>query len=195
MSASAALCVVLGYLSGSVPFGVLLALGVAGEDVRTQGSGNIGATNVARVVGKKWGLVVLVLDASKGALPVLATLVRFPDHPWLQAVAGLAAVLGHVFPVWLKFRGGKGVATSLGALAVLAPAAAGLGALAFVFVFAIFRLSSLGSLIGALVAVASMWAMRGPRAHAGLGTVLLLLLVWTHRSNLARLWRRQETRL
>ena len=195
MSAWPALLAVLGYLSGSVPFGVLLPRWLGGEDVRKKGSGNIGATNVARVMGKKVGLGVLGLDVAKGALPVLAALGCFPAQPWVHAGVGLSAVLGHVFPVWLKFRGGKGVATSLGVLTVLMPSAAGLGALMFIGLFAAFRVSSVGSLAGALAAVVAGRILGCPLPYAELGTGLLGLLLWTHRGNLARLWRRQEPRI
>src|SRR5712692_3323505 len=101
--------VVLGYLSGSIPYGALLAKWIKGVDVRRAGSGNIGATNVARVAGRKLGVLVLLLDAAKGALPVLISL-HWSSENWLHATVGLAAFLGHVFPIWLRFRGGKGVA-------------------------------------------------------------------------------------
>ncbi|MCI0574380.1 MAG: glycerol-3-phosphate acyltransferase, partial [Myxococcaceae bacterium] len=124
----APLLLVAGYLCGSVPFGVLVARWLRGVDVRQRGSGNIGATNVARVAGKRLGLVVLLLDALKGAAPVVLARALLPGEAALQAAAGLAAVLGHVFPVWLRLRGGKGVATALGVAAVLVPWAALAGA-------------------------------------------------------------------
>src|SRR5690606_4246297 len=115
------LLALLGYLSGSIPFGLLIARWARGVDVRQVGSGNIGATNVVRAAGKGLGLLVLALDALKGALPVWLTLRLIPDG-WVPAcvVAGFA-VVGHIFPVWLKLRGGKGVATAAGVLGVLAP--------------------------------------------------------------------------
>ena len=120
--------VLLGYLSGSIPFGLLVVRAARGVDVRGQGSGNIGATNVARVAGKGLGVRVLVLDALKGALPVLLARAVEPT-PLVPALVGAAAFAGHVAPPWLGFRGGKGVATALGVLAVLAPRAALAGAL------------------------------------------------------------------
>src|SRR6516164_2908611 len=104
----AVLLVLLAYLSGSVPYGALLTRWLKGVDVRSAGSGNIGATNVARVAGRGLGVVVLVLDAAKGAVPAALSL-WLSCVPTVQAVVGLSAVLGHVFPVWLRFRGGKGV--------------------------------------------------------------------------------------
>jgi glycerol-3-phosphate acyltransferase PlsY len=186
-----ALLLMGGYLSGSVPFGVLLTRG-RGLDIRTQGSGNIGATNVARVAGKKLGVLVLLLDAAKGALPVLAALELLPDLPWLHAGVGLAAFLGHVFPVWLKLKGGKGVATALGVLLVLVPVSALAGAAAYAVLFALTRVSSVGSLVAGAVAVASAFALGAPRPYAALCALLFVLMLITHRGNIRRLLRRAE---
>jgi len=190
-----ALLVVAAYFSGSVPFGLLLARAVAGKDVRTEGSGNIGATNVARVVGKKLGAVVLVLDALKGALPVVAAQQLLPGEPLWHDAVGLAAFFGHVFPVWLKFKGGKGVATALGVLVVLLPWAALAGFLVWVTVLAIWRVSSVGSLAGALVAVGVGFAVHRPIEYPAVAVVFLVLMLFTHRSNLQRLISRQENRV
>jgi glycerol-3-phosphate acyltransferase PlsY len=187
--------VVLGYLSGSIPFGLLLVRATRGVDVRERGSGNIGATNVARVAGKPLGVLVLLLDALKGALPVLLARAVEPA-PLVPAVVGLAAFAGHVAPPWLGFRGGKGVATALGVLAVLAPRAALASALTYGVVLALWRISSVGSLLAGLVAVAVAWLVPGtPVASAGLVTVLLAAMLWTHRGNIGRLLRRGEPRL
>jgi acyl phosphate:glycerol-3-phosphate acyltransferase len=186
---------VLGYLSGSVPYGLLLTRIFRGVDVRTRGSGNIGATNVARVAGPGLGALVLVLDALKGALPVLLARAVSADAV-APALVGLAAFAGHVAPPWLGFRGGKGVATALGVLAVLAPRAALAALAAFGLLFALFRVSSVGSLGAGLVAVLVAWCVEGtPRPAAWLTTGLVLLILWTHRGNLARLVRRSEPRL
>ena len=190
-----ALLIAVGYLAGSVPFGLLLARAVAGKDVRTEGSGNIGATNVARVVGKKLGAVVLILDALKGALPVLAALHLLPGQPLWHDAVGLAAFFGHVFPVWLKFKGGKGVATALGVLVVLLPWAALAGFAVWVTIFAIFRVSSVGSLAGALVAVVVGFLVHRPIEYPAVAVVFLVLMLFTHRSNLQRLINRQENRV
>lgn len=185
----------LAYLCGSVPFGVLVAWRLRGVDVRLAGSGNIGATNVARLAGRKLGLVVLVLDALKGALPVVMALWVAPGRDPLHAAVGLTAVLGHVFPVWLRLRGGKGVATALGVTLVLAPWAAVAGAAVYAGLVAAFRLSSLGSLLGATTAVAAAWATGRSREAALLVTVLLALVLWTHRANIRRLLTRSERRV
>ncbi len=186
--------VLLGYLAGSIPFGVLLTRWLRGVDVRQQGSGNIGATNVTRVAGKKLGAVVLLLDALKGALPVALALRLLPGHSLLHAAVGLAAVLGHVYPVWLRLRGGKGVATALGVLLVLVPLAALAGALAYVAVFAVWRVSSLGSLTAGATVVGTSALSDRPREYAGLSAVLFALMLWTHRGNIRRLMLRSERR-
>jgi len=186
--------ILLGYFAGSIPFGVLLTRWLRGVDVRQQGSGNIGATNVTRVAGKKLGAVVLLLDALKGALPVVLALRLLPGLPFLHALVGMAAVLGHVYPVWLKLRGGKGVATALGVLLVLVPLAALAGALAYAAVFAVWRVSSLGSLTAGATVVGTSALTDRPREYAGLSAVLFALMLWTHRSNIGRLLRHTERR-
>ncbi len=187
--------VVFAYLCGSVPFGLLLTRWLKGEDVRASGSGNIGATNVARVAGKRLGVVVLVLDALKGALPVGLFMAWQPEAYGWHAGAALAAVLGHVFPLWLKLRGGKGVATALGVIALLAPLAAAVGAAVYVLSVWLTRLSSLGSLLGGVAAVATAWLLPLPRAYPLLVTGLLALLLFTHRANVRRLVTRAERKL
>ncbi len=191
----AVLLVAAGYLCGSVPFGLLLTRWVRGKDVRAEGSGNIGATNVARVAGKRLGVVVLLLDAAKGALPVVAAMQLWPEAYRLHAGVGLAAFLGHVFPVWLKLRGGKGVATALGALVVLVPLSAGVGFAIFAVLFALLRISSIGSLLGGAAAVAAAFLSRAPIEYAVLAAVLYGLMLYTHRGNIQRLVRRAERKV
>jgi len=187
--------VLLGYLSGSIPFGLILVRATRGVDVRERGSGNIGATNVARVAGKGLGVVVLVLDALKGALPLLLARAVGASEV-VQAAVGLAAFAGHVAPPWLGFRGGKGVATALGVVAVLAPRAALAGALTYALVLALLRISSVGSLLAGIVAVTVAWLVPGTSTLAAvLTSVLLAAMVWTHRGNIGRLLRRGEPRV
>jgi len=194
---SALLVGLAGFLVGSIPFGLLLVRATSGRDVRTIGSGNIGATNALRAGGKVVGLATLALDAGKGALAVWATsvvpLTELPsDAP---ALAGVAAVLGHCYPPWLRFNGGKGVATALGVLLVLAPTLAGLAVLAFVLLFAVTRRASVGS-IGALLVVAGAapWLAPGPDERWAAFAIALVVLV-RHADNLRRLWKGTEGKL
>jgi len=191
----AVLLVALGYLAGSVPFGLIVTKLVAKKDVRAEGSGNIGATNVARVAGKKLGALVLFLDALKAALPVLLAVRLFPAAYPLHAGVGFAAFLGHVFPVWLRFEGGKGVATALGSLAVLLPESAAIGFVVWGAIVLVTRVSSVGSLVGGLCAIVAAFFTGRPLEHALLGVVLLLSMVWTHRGNIQRLVQKKEHRV
>jgi glycerol-3-phosphate acyltransferase PlsY len=141
----------IAYLLGSIPFGVVLAR-ARGVDLRTVGSGNIGATNAARALGKKLGAVVLLCDALKGLLPVLLARHLTAGHPhadWLVAGTALAAFLGHLFPVYQRFRGGKGVATALGVFLAVAPFAALGAVLVYAAAYALWRISAVGSLAAA----------------------------------------------
>jgi glycerol-3-phosphate acyltransferase PlsY len=179
------LFVASGFWIGSIPFGVLLA-GRRGVDIRQQGSGNIGATNVARVLGLRAGLIVLVLDALKGALPTYLALANGPGR-WVVVATGLAAILGHCFSPWLGYRGGKGVATALGVFAVIAPAAVVVALGVFAVVFAATRVPALGSLAGAAAITATLVVRGAPTAYTTLAVVTTLLLIYTHRGNLQRL--------
>ena len=180
--------VLLGFGAGAIPFGVIVARRLGGVDIQAHGSGNIGATNVARVLGVVPGVVVLVLDATKGALPTALALGCAGD-PRIVIATGAAAILGHCFSPWLGWRGGKGVATALGVFLVLTPPLAAIGIGVFALVLAVTRVPALGSLAG----VASIAAiLLGQRAHAlaALAVGTLGLLIYTHRANLAKLRRR-----
>ena len=178
--------IVLAALAGSIPFGLLIAR-ARGIDIRTTGSGNIGATNVSRSLGLKVGAIVLVLDAAKGALPVwLAT--RGCSELGVALVGG-AAILGHCFSPWLRFRGGKGVATALGVFLVIPPAATGLGVVAFALTLALTRVPALGSLVG-VTTIAVTMAIAGSPTLAIFAGAVVGLLIYTHRTNLAALRRR-----
>jgi acyl phosphate:glycerol-3-phosphate acyltransferase len=190
-----ALALLGGYLAGSIPFGVLVTRWKTGKDVRDHGSGNIGATNVARVGGKALGAFVLFLDAAKAAVPVFLAKHYLPESPWVHCAVGAAAFVGHVYPVWLRFQGGKGVATALGSLAVLLPYSAVGGFAVWATVLAIFRVSSVGSLLGALVAVALGFVLPGPREYPWLAVALTAAMLWTHRGNLQRLVKGQENKV
>ena len=181
------------YVAGSIPFGMVLAR-VKGVDLRQIGSGNIGATNVARAMGKGWAIAVLVADAAKGFVPVWLGQ-RFGLPAWAIAAAGGAAIVGHMFTVFLRGRGGKGVATSLGVALALSPVAALIGFGAYVVVFATTRLSSLGSLLGVWT-FGVLFILRDQPPHPlkalALGAGVLVTL--RHRENIVRLVRGEEKR-
>lgn len=187
------------YVLGSIPFGVILASLFAGKDVRASGSGNIGATNVARVAGPLPGILTLLFDTGKGALAVwLAG--RLTDHraTWM-ILAGLAALLGHCFPLWLRFRGGKGVATALGVFAMLSlPAAIG-ALLFFLLVVLIWRYVSLGSVAAAAampLLIYFLWAPHhAPPLVITFSTLFASgLVIYKHDANLQRLVEGTEER-
>ena len=181
---------VVAYLCGSIPFGLLIAKATTGSDVRAAGSGNIGATNVARVAGKPAAIATLVLDALKGLVPVLVA-ARGPESPpMLVSGCATAAVIGHCFPVWLGFRGGKGVATGLGVALALAPVAAAAGAATWLAFYKVFRISSIGSLAGVAVALAVATVTADRYAVYGLVGVALIIVL-RHRTNILRLLARQ----
>ncbi len=195
MIVPAALLVLLAYLIGSLSFALLLVRWRTGRDIRTEGSGNAGATNVLRSHGKALGITVAVLDIAKGAFPVW--LVRqVTADPRYAAAAGLAAILGHVFPLYSGFRGGKGVATAIGAFLVLAPLAALVSVAIFVVVVAITRYVSLGSMLSMalLPPVAGLlFHARQPILIAAAATAVLV--IFKHLENLKRLVRGEERRL
>lgn len=185
--------VVVGYLLGSVPFGLVVSRGLYGEDVRRHGSGNVGATNVLRTFGWPGGVGTLLLDVLKGVLPVVAALEWATDQPYLAVAAGAAAIVGHVYPVYLKFDGGKGVATSAGVFGILAPKALGVAVLLFLAGVGISRYMSAGSLLGAVGFPIAAGYFYGVRAPVTLGAgLVVLLIVWRHRGNLRRLIRGEE---
>ncbi|HEX6739266.1 MAG TPA: glycerol-3-phosphate 1-O-acyltransferase PlsY [Vicinamibacteria bacterium] len=188
-----ALLLAAAYLLGSIPFSYLVAR-ARGVDVRKVGSGNVGATNVMRSAGRAAGLLAFLLDFAKGSAAVLLARTVAPQGS-LPAWSAVAAVLGHMFPVWLRFRGGKGVATGVGAFLPLVPLAAAAAFLIFGLVLAATRYVSLGSIAGA-VTLALLAFLLGPgpavaRAAAGLA----LLIVWKHRGNLQRISHGTESRL
>lgn len=182
------------YLLGAVPFGLILAK-LAGVDVRAAGSGNIGATNVARTAGRGLGILTLVLDALKGAAPVLVARLGLEAGPAVEAGAGLAAILGHVFPVYLRFRGGKGVATALGVFAALTPLATGAAVATFAVLFALFRVVSVGSLGAAVALVAATVLLDGRREVVAVAGLVSALVVLRHAGNIRRLLGGRENKL
>lgn len=179
------LILLFSYLLGSVPTGYLLG-SLSGVDVRQVGSGNVGATNVARVVGKKQGLLTLLGDAAKGFLPVFVSQ-QLGFSAAITSLAALAAFLGHLYPVFLKFQGGKGVATALGAFLALAPAATVVLAFTFSVVALASRTVSLASMVSAGLAPLALWALGYPEPFIVLGLLIALLIIWRHRENIRRL--------
>jgi glycerol-3-phosphate acyltransferase PlsY len=194
---------VVAYLLGSIPFGLILVRMVRGEDVRLTGSGNIGATNVARSGGAKLGIATLILDALKGYLAVFIASVASHrnaevDFGLAASIAALCAILGHVFPVWLKFRGGKGVATAVGAFVGVAPRAVLVVLAIFLVVVLIFRYVSLGSIVAsALFPLLAFFLYRSESSPAGLAVMLgaSLLIILKHKANIRRLLDGTENRL
>jgi glycerol-3-phosphate acyltransferase PlsY len=186
-----ALALCLAYLLGSFPTGVVMSRALAGDDVRAHGSGNPGASNVARTYGMRLGIAVGATDILKGVVPVL--LARGMGVPPAGlALVGAAAVIGHDYSVFMRFRGGKGVATTLGmALGLLLPAAV-LAMLLWAAVIAVSRYSSLASLVALASLPVLMALIAGPPAYVVMTAGLFLLATWKHRENISRLWNGTE---
>lgn len=192
---------VLAYLLGSIPTGYLVARAM-NVDITKVGSGNIGATNAFRVLGKAAGTAVLLVDAAKGAgavllVPWLAERLSGTGSVWLPALGALGSVLGHNYTCWLRFKGGKGIATSAGAMAALLPAAFGITLATWIVVFVLSRYVSLASIIAA-VALPIAAGFTAPAATrwplVGLTTALAILAIWRHRPNIRRLMDGTENR-
>ena len=188
------------YLLGSIPFGYILVRVFRKEDIRSTGSGNIGATNVARSGGKGLGILTLLLDLLKAFAAVWIAKHFAPGTPGfpsnLAVVAGIAAVLGHVFPVWLRFKGGKGVASALGVFLALAPLAALCSLGVFIVIFAITRYVSLASILAAAMMplFCMLWLPDRSPIFVGGIIFLALLVIAKHRANIARLMQGKESR-
>ena len=193
------------YLLGSIPFGYLAGR-LAGIDVRKVGSGNIGATNVVRVLGKKYGYPVFALDVLKGFAAVMISMLVAPGQPpaWnspeiFGILAAMSSVLGHLYPPWLKFKGGKGVATSAGALLALTPVATLIGIAIWMIVFWVTRYVSLASITAAVVLPIVILVTRSHDQNNAKPLVfasvcVAAVVIWRHRSNLSRLMRGTEPR-
>lgn len=193
-----ALCALAAYLVGAIPWGYLIPRLLKGIDIRTVGSGNVGATNVGRVLGRSWGITVFFLDAAKGFVPAFVLAAPIAERLGgsvvpCQVASGLGAILGHMFPVFIGFRGGKGVATSAGVFLGLAPLPTACALCGWAVVLAATRYMSLASCVGAVVLPAAMIAL--DRAHwlgdawpiFVLCVLASLLVVVRHRANLGRL--------
>ena len=194
---SVLLTAVFSYLLGSIPFGFILLRIFRGQDVRRTGSGNIGATNVARS-SPTLGLVTLILDALKGVAAVELARAFFPGRNVRAGVAALFAILGHMFPVWLKFRGGKGVATGLGSFAILAPKTILVMVGVFVAVVLVFRRVSLGSIVAVALFPFLAWLLHdydsSPQILVLMATASVFIVA-RHHQNIRRLLAGTESRL
>ena len=209
------LIIVTAYLLGSIPFGYLIVRAKQGADIRQTGSGGTGATNVSRRAGKAAGVLTLLLDALKGAAAILVALsvlsVPAAGAPrgaplqisaaWWVAAAALVVMIGHIFPVWLKFRGGKGVATGVGVFLVLMPAVVGIAALIFVGIVLLTRYVSLGSMVAALsIPVLALLRHKFVSPHSNFAPLMTvavvgaLLIVFAHRENVGRLVKGRESK-
>ena len=186
------LVVIAAYVIGSIPFGYLIVRMSGSGDVRETGSGGTGATNVSRRAGKAAGILTLILDAAKGAIAVV--IATWLSEGWLVAAAAVAVIVGHVFPVWLGFRGGKGVATAVGVFLVIAPFALLCAGIVFVAVVGLTRYVSLASLSAAASIPLFLWLQKvfiQPRADIKppliAALVVALLIIFAHRGNISRL--------
>jgi len=187
------LAVTFGYLAGSVPFAFLLARR-RGVDLRRVGSGNVGAANVLRTGSVGQALTTVGLDAAKGAVAVLVA-DRLTAGPATPVAAGLASIVGHMYPVWLRFRGGKGVATAAGVFAVLMPAGVAVAGLVFVVAIWMTRYVSVGSMTAAVTLAAAAVASNAPATVSGGAVIAALIIIERHRANLGRLAAGTERRI
>lgn len=204
MTLTSGLLILASYLIGSLPFGYITAWIVSGKDIRREGSGNIGATNVGRVLGAKWGIFVLFFDALKGLLPVwgLPRVEFTPGDPMfvhLQVACAIATIVGHMFPCWLGFRGGKGVATALGVVIILGPWASLAAFVMFAVSVVAKKIVSLSSILAAItfavVQMVLLWPDPFSSATWSLAAFSLLipaLIILRHRSNIQRLLKGEE---
>jgi glycerol-3-phosphate acyltransferase PlsY len=186
------LLIVFAYLMGSVPSGYLLGK-MSGIDVRSVGSGNIGATNVVRALGKGRGALTLFADVAKGYLPVFVGL-RLEFDAAVIALVAIAAFLGHLYPLFLNFQGGKGVATTLGALLALAPAATLVLVVVFAVTVLVSRIVSLGAITAAMAAPVALWFFSQSLVFAAMGLFLGAMIILRHRGNIQRLFAGTEPR-
>ncbi len=188
-----ALSLVLGYLIGALPFGIILTKLVIGIDIRTIGSGATGATNVTRALGVGYGFLNAVLDVSKGVIPVLIAR-YFGLSPAWQAASAFCAVLGHNWPIYAGFRGGKGIATSFGALLVIEPRFANIVPL-FVIIIAITRIKSIASILSALLLIPLAFLLKAPLETIVLTISISLFAVIRHKANIQRLFAGKENKV
>lgn len=201
MSPFGIILILISYLIGAIPFGLLLSMG-SGVDIRRAGSRNIGATNVGRLLGKKLGIMTLLADIAKGFLPMYIVghlLSDIPDRNIMIGLCGAATVMGHMFPVYLRFKGGKGVATGLGVFLYLAPSAVLFCLAAFAATLAVSGFVSLASLLGSLSVLPVLWYLQEADWKIFLAFFVVLMIWIKHHQNIGRLlngteksWRKKE---
>jgi glycerol-3-phosphate acyltransferase PlsY len=191
---SYAILLILSYLLGAIPFGLIIGKAWRGIDIRDHGSGNIGATNVFRTLGPGPGSVVFAADVLKGLAPVIAATQISPGTAWLAVAAGMAAILGHTLSLFLGFKGGKGVATSLGVGIGLAPVIAAIAFGLWVLIFAVTRYVSVASMLACISVPIMMWATDRPIEYRIFGVLVAVYVIVKHRSNIVRLMQGKENR-
>jgi glycerol-3-phosphate acyltransferase PlsY len=195
MIATAVMLLAAAYLIGSIPFGILVGRGLFGVDPREVGSGNIGTVNSMRALGKVGGALVLVGDVIKGIAPTLFASAFLHLNAWVVAATGLATIAGHNWSVFLRFGGGKGVATGLGVIGVLAWQAALAFAVVWLATVLITRYASLASILGSAAVPLAFIAVKSPLAYVVFGVVALAFVMWRHATNIQRLFSGTELKL
>ena len=187
------LWIIFAYLLGSIPVGLVLSK-LKGRDPRTTGSGNIGATNVMRTAGKTLGIITLLGDVAKGFLPVWLA-ARYGQPTLVVAVVGIAAFIGHIFPLYLRFKGGKGVATAVGVFLAVSPLSVLIVVVLFVVLLIIFRYVSLGSLAGTALTPIVLYLLKVSPHFITMAVIMVVLIFWKHRENIKRLWQGTENKV
>jgi glycerol-3-phosphate acyltransferase PlsY len=186
--------ILISYLMGSIPFGLLVGKIVKGIDIREHGSGNIGTANVSRVIGKRWGAVVFILDSIKGLLPTLFSKIRYPQDSTLMLITGIAAILGHTYSLFLNFKGGKGVATAFGVMLVLLPIPTLITLGIFTIVFIMTGFVSLSSIIAAISLPILALIFNLKFLITAMVSILSCLVIYNHRENIKRIVNKEENK-
>lgn len=189
------LSAIIAYLIGSISFSTLLGRWVRKIDIREHGSGNAGATNTLRIMGVRYAIIVLLADIVKGMIAVLIAMALGGGNPWVTGISGFLVIVGHNWPVYFGFRGGKGIATAIGVLVLLMPKSLLLGCLIALILIALTRYVSLGALVGTILIPFFGLAFHSTASHIILAFIIALLSVWRHRQNIGRLLRGRENRL
>jgi glycerol-3-phosphate acyltransferase PlsY len=192
-SSSNILLIILAYLIGSIPFGYIITKKIAHKDIRKEGSGNIGATNVTRIVGKKWGLITFLLDAFKGLIIIILAKIMHKENDIILFIAYFA-VLGHIAPIWFKFVGGKGVATAFAVLAILMPKILLILLVIWCVVFKVYRVSSLAAVTAFVVLPILVFFQNYSNANIFFSLVLSTTILYKHRTNIQKLLNKTENR-